>query len=116
MHDKMQESFMLSESLRDVIDPQQLMESVDSEQDFDFLMLDGKKMELELLSVESSMNRFKMQMKIPAFKLSDCLNLVEKGGIATIDGFDFEFYGLGSQWDSKNNIITCHAALMDGER
>ena len=112
----MNESFFVSDALRDVIDTMQLMESVDSTQKFNFLMLNGKKMELELLSVESLMNRFKIQMKIPAFKLSDCLNLVENGGIATIDGFDFEFYGLDSQWDSKNNIITCYAALIDGER
>jgi hypothetical protein len=116
-----QNSLFVSDALKGVLNYESLYDSIEEElHPTNNLFIDDKKFEMDLLTMESIAThqdiKFKMQMKVPAFKMKDYLQLSKKNGTAQIDGVVFALQSSDLHWDVKNKIMTCFARLKDGEQ
>jgi hypothetical protein len=116
-----QNSLFVSDALKDVLNYESLYEPIEEKSiSSNFLLIDGEKLELDLLTIEiinaHQCTDFKMQLKVPALKMTDYLWLSKTTCNAQISSTSFELQSPGLYWDVKNKIITCFARLKDGEQ
>jgi hypothetical protein len=114
-----QNSIFLSDALKDVLDLGELVENESNGSTSNLIRIGGRELEVELLAMETSEQPqefgFKLQLKIEALRMVDCLSIAARGATASIDDVSFELQGLDLHWDVRSRIVTCLARLEKGE-